>query len=102
MSHFESDMLFLFTFRQLACLQFVVLLSCAGCISRMRHLKVESGAVDARKWSDKWRNWNISDIFFSLISMEGQKQQRRSMCMGTMLLERARQENGFLVLRRII
>ena len=57
-----------------------------------------SGGVGARKWSAKWRNWNISDIFFSLSSIEGQKQQRQpetfALCMGTMLSERARQENG--------
>ena len=33
--------------------------------------------MDARKWSAKWRNWNISDIFFSLSSIEGKKQQRQ-------------------------
>ena len=26
------------------------------------HLKIVSEAMDARKWSAKWRNWNISDI----------------------------------------
>ena len=34
------------------------------------HLKIVSGTVDARKWSVKWRNWNISDIFFSPSSIE--------------------------------
>ena len=29
------------------------------------HWKIMSGAVDARKWYAKWRNWNISDIFFA-------------------------------------
>ena len=65
-----------------------------------------SGAVDDRKWSAKWRNWNISDIFFSLISIEGRKQRRQpetfASCMGTMPSERAWQENGFLVSRRIV
>ena len=41
------------------------------------HFKIVSGAVDARKWSAIWRNWNISDIFFSLSSIEGRKQRRR-------------------------
>ena len=63
------------------------------------------GAVDARKWTAKWKNWNISDIFFSLSSIEGRKQRRRpetfSPCMGTMPSERARQEN-LLVLSRIV
>ena len=51
-------------------------------------------------------NWNISDIFFSLSSIEGRKQQRQpetfAPCMGTMPSERAREENDFLVLRRIV
>ena len=34
-------------------------------------------SLGARKWSVKWRNWNISDIFFSLSPIEGQKQRRR-------------------------
>ena len=59
-----------------------------------------------QKWSVKWRNWNISDIFFSLSSIEGQKQQRQpetfALCMGTIPSERARQENDSLVLRRIV
>ena len=54
--------------------------------------------MDARKWSAKWRNWNISDIFFSLSSIEGRKQGRRpkavAPCTGTMPSERAWQENG--------
>ena len=33
-------------------------------------MKIVSGAVDARKWSVKWRNWNISDILFSFSSIE--------------------------------
>ena len=33
--------------------------------------------MDARKWSAKWRNRNISDIFFSLSSVEARKQRRR-------------------------
>ena len=63
-------------------------------------------ALDARKWSAKLRNWNISDIFFSLSTIEGRKQRRRpetfAPFMGTMPSERTRQENGFLVLRRIV
>ena len=70
------------------------------------HLKVVSGAVNDRKWSAKWRNWNISDIFFSLSSIEGRRQRRRPETfapgMVTMPSERTWQENGFLVLRRII
>ena len=70
------------------------------------HLKIVTGAVDARKRSAKWRNWNIFNIFFSLTSIEERKQRRRpetfAPCMGTMPSERARQENGFLVLRRIV
>ena len=62
--------------------------------------------MDARKWSAKWRNWNISDIFFSLRSIEGQKQWRQpetfAPYMGTTLSEGAWQENGFLILRRIV
>ncbi|KAJ4440206.1 hypothetical protein ANN_08345 [Periplaneta americana] len=67
---------------------------------------IVTGAVDARRWSVKWRKRNISDIFFFLSSKEGRKQRRRpetfALCMGTMLSERARQENGFLVLRRVV
>ena len=37
-------------------------------ILKFCNLKIVSGVVDARKWSAKWRNWNISDIFFSLSS----------------------------------
>ena len=62
------------------------------------------GAVDARKWSAKWRNWYISNIFFSLSSIEGRKQRRQpeifAPWMGTMPSERAKQENGFLILRK--
>ena len=69
-------------------------------------MKIESGAVDARELSAKWINRNISDIFFSLSSIEGRKQQRQpetfAYCMGSVSSERARQENGFLVLRRIV
>ena len=47
--------------------------------------------MEARKWSAKWRNWNISEIFFSLSSKEGQKQRRWpetfALYMETMLLE---------------
>ena len=31
-------------------------------ILKFCHLKIVSGAVDTRKWSTKWRNWNISGI----------------------------------------
>ena len=75
-------------------------------ILKFYHLKIVSGAEDARKWSAKWRNWNISGIFFSLSSIEGRKQQRRpetfAPCMGTIPSERARQENSFLVSKRIV
>ena len=27
--------------------------------------------MDVKKWNAKWRNWNISDIFFSLSSIKG-------------------------------
>ena len=67
------------------------------------HLKIVSGAVDARKWSAKWRNWNISDILFSLSSIEGRRRPETfAPCMGTIPSERARQENGFLVLSSIV
>ena len=70
------------------------------------HLKIVSEAVDARKWSIKWRNWNISDILCSLSSIEGRKQRRRpetfAPCMGTIPPERARHENRFLVLKMIV
>ena len=56
------------------------------------HLKIVSGAVAARKWSAKWINWNISDIFFSLRSIEGRKHSRQpeifAPCMETMPSER--------------
>ena len=65
-----------------------------------------SGAVDAIKWSAKWRNWNVLDIFFYLSSIEGRKQRRLPEtflpCMGTIPSERARKENGFLVFKRIV
>ena len=65
--------------------------------------KIVSGAVDAIKWSVKWKNWNISDIFFSLSSIEGRKQPETfSPYMGTIPSERARQENGFLLLKMIV
>ena len=44
-------------------------------ILKFCHLKIVNGAVDDRKWSAIWRNWNISDI--SLSSIEGQNQRRR-------------------------
>ena len=69
------------------------------------HLKIVSGAIDARIWSAKWRNRNISDIFLSLSSVEGLKHWRQPVtfvpCTGTMPVDRARQEN-VLLLRRII
>ena len=45
-------------------------------------MKIESGAVDARKWSTKWINWNISDIFFYLSLIEGEKaaEEARNIC----------------------
>ena len=52
--------------------------------------------MDARKWSDKWSNWNISDILFSLNSIEGRKQRRPetfASCIGTISSEKAGQEN---------
>ena len=67
------------------------------------YLKIVSGAVDTRKWSANWTNWNISDIFFSLSSIEGQKQPETfAPCVWTMPSEIAQQENGFLVLRRSV
>ena len=33
--------------------------------------------MDARKWSGKLSNWDISDIFLSLSSIEGRNQRRR-------------------------
>ena len=45
---------------QLLCLSLHIVKFC--------HLKIVSGVVDARIWSAKWRNWNISDIFFSEFS----------------------------------
>ena len=62
--------------------------------------------MDATKWNAKRRNWKISNIFFSLSSKEERKQRRRpetfATCMGAIQLERARQENGFLVLKRTV
>ena len=63
-----------------------------------RQLKIVSGAVDARKWSAKWRNWNISDMFFCLSSIEGRKQrwpETFAPCMGTMPSERASKKMVF-------
>ena len=82
---------------QLLCLSLhIEVLSCEG----------SEWCVDARKWSEKWRNWNISDIFFSLSSIKGRKLRRRretfAPCMGTIPSERAQKENGFLILRRIV
>ena len=55
------------------------------------HLKIVSGAIDARKRSAQWRNRNISDILFYLSSVEGRKQRRWpetfSSCMGTIISE---------------
>ena len=69
-------------------------------------LKKVSGTVDARKWSAECKNWNIYDIFFSSNSIEGRKLRRRpetfTPCMRRMPSERARQENSFLVLKRIV
>ena len=73
-------------------------------ILKFCRLKIVSGAVNARKWSAKWRNLNISDRIFSFSSIEGRKQLRQIEtfvpCMGTMPPERALQKNGFLVLKR--
>ncbi|KAJ4446835.1 hypothetical protein ANN_13533 [Periplaneta americana] len=41
------------------------------------NLRIVSRVVDARKWSVKWRKWDISDIFFFLSPVEGQKQRRQ-------------------------
>ena len=46
-------------------------------IFKFCHFKIVNGAVDARKWRAKWRNWNISNMFCSLSSIEGRKQRRR-------------------------
>ena len=46
-------------------------------IMKFCHLKIMSGAVDAKKWSAKWSYWNISDIFFSSSTLEERKQRRR-------------------------
>ena len=43
-------------------------------------MEIVSGAVDARKWSAKWRNWNISDIFFSLSSGVKAAEAARIIC----------------------
>ena len=51
-------------------------------------MKMVSRAVDAIKWSTKWRNWNISDIFFTLSSIEG-KAAEAATNMGTIPSERA-------------
>ena len=63
------------------------------------HIEVLWFEYSEWKWSAKWRNSNISDIFFSLSSIDGRKQRRWpgtfAPCMGTMLTERARQENIF-------
>ena len=62
-----------------------------------------SGAVDARNWNAKWRNWNISGIFFSSSAIEERKRPETfALYMGTMPSKRARQENGFLVLKRAV
>ena len=75
-------------------------------ILKFCHLKIVSGAADARKLSAKWRNFNISDIFMSSSSIEGLKQWRRpetfAPCIGIMPSEWARRENDFLVLRKIV
>ena len=85
---------------------FKVQLLCLNLHDEVCHLKRVSGAADARKWNAKWRNLNIPYIFFYLSSIKGRKQQRRpetfAPCMGTMPSERARQENGVLVLMRIV
>ena len=37
--------------------------------------------MDARKWSAMWRNWNISDIFFPLSSIEDKAEEAaRNIC----------------------
>ena len=37
--------------------------------------------MDARKWSDKWRNWNISEIFFSASSVRAKAAEAaRNIC----------------------
>ena len=46
-------------------------LLCLSLHMEVCHLKVVSGAVDARKLSTKWRNWNTYNILFSLSSLEG-------------------------------
>ena len=62
--------------------------------------------MDARKWTAIGEIGNISDIFFSLSSTEGAKVAEAPIniasCMGKMPSKRARQENCFLVLRRIV
>ena len=70
------------------------------------HLKIVNGAMDARKWIYEWRYWNISNLLFSFEYNRGAKAAEvvRNICVvyETMPSERTRQENGFLVLRRIV
>ena len=69
-------------------------------------LEDKSEAVDARKWSAKRRNWNISEhiLFFEFNRGAKAAEKVRNICgkHRAMPLKKARQENGFLVLRRII
>ena len=60
--------------------------------------------MDTRKWSAKWKNWNISDILlfeFNRGAKAVEGPETFASCMGTMPLERAQQEYAFLV-RRIV
>ena len=60
---------------------FEVQLLCLSLYNEVLYSKIVSGAVDARKWSAKWGNWNISDIFFSLSSIEGKRAEAaRNIC----------------------
>ena len=53
-----------------------------------------SGAVDTRKWNAKWRNRNISDIIFSLSSIEGRKQWKRQKYLRSVLGQCHLREHG--------
>ena len=64
-------------------------------ISKFCHLKIVSEVVDSRKWSAKWKNWNISE-YSSLVGAQ-------TFLKGVQIYEtKLKLENGIMQFNRIL
>ena len=64
-----------------------------------------SGALDARKWSAKWRNWNISNILLFEFNRGAKAvEAATNICAmyGDNAIGESTEENGSLSLRMIV